>query len=120
MDDDRGGKHRTVEVEDPDVPEDNEAGNMQEMPFSNGTSVDDEAPEVLMLGQRCPERPPAHPGSSGVRAVLSCACLGSGLGTRASRQMGSGPRMRRSYYRCHVGSLGPALSRQSLAYAPPG
>ena len=81
-DDDRGGKYRTVEVEDPDKPEDNEAGNMQENPFSNGTSVDDEAPEVLMLGRRCPERPPARYEVCGLFSPARVSAAASARGLR--------------------------------------
>ena len=55
--DDRRGKYRRVEADDPDDPEDNEAGSLQ-------------VPEVLMRGQRR-ARAPVHPGKYKVRELFS-------------------------------------------------
>ena len=56
-DDDRGGKYQTVEVDDPDDPEEDEVGSL-------------EVPEVLMLDQRraCA---PVHPGKFEVCELFS-------------------------------------------------
>ena len=59
--DDRGGKYRTVQIEDPEDLADNEAGNFEVA----------EIPEVFVLAQRRPDRFPTHPGKFEVCELFS-------------------------------------------------